>query len=193
MFTSDIAKVVLVLLAAPLILLYVVPGIIASYRGHPQRGAIWLVTLLTGWTGVGWLAALIWAFVAPAGAGRPGPGGATAATPSPQDTNRWAFFLHLSLLAGHVVPLAGFIAPIVIWQVKRDELPGLDVHGRNAANWIISELIYAGAAGVLVVLLIGIPILMALAFVTVLFPIVAAVKAIDGKIWSYPLAMPFLR
>ena len=47
-------------MALPLLLLYILPGIIASYRGHPRRGAIWLVDILGGWTGVGWIAALVW-------------------------------------------------------------------------------------------------------------------------------------
>src|SRR5712691_916577 len=60
-----------------------------------------------------------------------------------QQTRQWALFLHLSLLAGFLVPFAGLIAPIVIWQLKKADLPGLDVHGKNALNWIISTILYA--------------------------------------------------
>src|SRR6516164_8926161 len=46
--------------------------------------------------------------------------------------NQWAMALHLSQLAHFVVivPFAGFIAPILIWQLKKGEFPGLDVHGK---------------------------------------------------------------
>jgi hypothetical protein len=38
---------------------------IAWGRNHSQTGAIFLVTLLVGWSGIGWIAVLIWAFVPP--------------------------------------------------------------------------------------------------------------------------------
>jgi hypothetical protein len=43
-------------------LLYIVPGLVAWDRQHPDVRSIWLVTLLLGWTGIMWLLALIWAF-----------------------------------------------------------------------------------------------------------------------------------
>ena len=66
----------------------------------------------------------------------------TAEDNKEHDTRQWAMFLHFSLLAGYAVPMAGLIAPIVIWQVKKEELPGLDMHGKIALNWIVSYLIY---------------------------------------------------
>src|SRR6187431_2675255 len=42
---------------------------------------------------------------------------------------QWAMFLHLSMLAGYLVPFAGLVAPVVIWQIKKSEMPGIDVHG----------------------------------------------------------------
>jgi hypothetical protein len=49
---------------------YVIPALIAWDRRHPAAGMIWAFTLLLGWTGVGWLLALIWAFKAPGAARR---------------------------------------------------------------------------------------------------------------------------
>src|SRR4051794_824783 len=57
-------------------------------------------------------------------------------------TDLWAMFLHMSILAGYVVPIAGFVLPVLIWQVKKGELPGLDEHGKVVVNWLISKLIY---------------------------------------------------
>lgn len=42
------------------ILAYFLPSMIASKRRHPSAGGIFLLNLLAGWTGIGWLAALIW-------------------------------------------------------------------------------------------------------------------------------------
>lgn len=53
-----------ILVLVVLIALSVLPGIIASIRGHHQAVAIWLTTIIFGWTGIGWLIALIWAATA---------------------------------------------------------------------------------------------------------------------------------
>jgi hypothetical protein len=47
------------------LMFYVIPALIVWNRRHPAAGMIWAFTLLLGWTGVGWLLALIWAFKAP--------------------------------------------------------------------------------------------------------------------------------
>ena len=107
-------------------------------------------------------------------------------------TRQWAMFLHLSLLAGLLVPLAGLVVPIVIWQIKKEELPGLDAHGKVVMNWIISEVIYGIACFVLFFLLIGIPLLLALGVIAIVFPVIGAIKANEGVVWKYPLSIPFL-
>lgn len=43
--------------------LYALPTIIAFARRHRQRVAILLVNILTGWTMIGWLGALIWSLL----------------------------------------------------------------------------------------------------------------------------------
>lgn len=106
-----------------------------------------------------------------------------------KETNTWALIMHLSLLAGFLVPLAGLIAPIVIYLIKKDALPGLVAHGHVIFNWIISVVVYAIIGGILTIVLIGVPILIALGIVAVIFPIVGAIKASDGVVWRYPLSI----
>ncbi len=108
-------------------------------------------------------------------------------------TKQWAMFLHFSVLASWVVPLAGLILPILIWQMKKKELPELDVHGKIVMNWMISELVYAIIFGVLAIFLIGIPLLLILFIFSIIFPIIGGVKANNGKIWKYPFSIQFLK
>lgn len=103
----------------------------------------------------------------------------------------WGMILHLSMLLGVALPLVGFVAPIVIWQVKKQSIPGIDEHGRAAVNWMLSSLIYAVIGGLLVLLVIGIPLLILLGILGVVFPIIAGIKASDGQAWRYPLSIPF--
>ena len=60
-----------------------------------------------------------------------------------RETNQWAMFLHFSILAGWIIPLGGLIVPILIWQLKKDELPGIVPHAHVVINWIITSLVYA--------------------------------------------------
>jgi uncharacterized Tic20 family protein len=77
--------------------------------------------------------------------------------------------------------------------VKKDELPGIDVHGKNVANWILSKIIYAVISLILVLAIIGIPLLIALGVISIIFPIIGAIKANNGEVWKYPLSIPFFK
>jgi uncharacterized Tic20 family protein len=104
---------------------------------------------------------------------------------------QWALFLHLSQLAGFVIPLAGWIAPILIWQLKKQEMPALDAHGKVVVNWILSELIYGTICVILIFVVIGIPLLIVLMLLGIIFPIIGAIKADNGEVWKYPLSIRF--
>jgi uncharacterized protein len=103
-------------------------------------------------------------------------------------------FLHLSQLVNIVLPPAGLIAPIVIWQIQKDKMPALDAHGKMVTNWIISSLIYWVISCVLlVVFLIGLIPMIGLAIAGIAFPIIGGIKANNGELWEYPLTIKFLK
>ncbi|MDR0311889.1 MAG: DUF4870 domain-containing protein [Acidobacteriota bacterium] len=108
-----------------------------------------------------------------------------------RETRKWALSIHLSQFAHFVFPLGGIILPIVLWQLKKDELPGVDAHGRAVLNWAISSIIYAVICILLCFLLIGIPMLVLLGLAAVAFPIIGAIKANDGLLWKYPASIQF--
>ena len=110
-----------------------------------------------------------------------------------RQVRQWALILHLSLLAGFLIPLAGMVAPIIIWQLKKEEMPGLDAHGKVVTNWIISSIIYGGVSVLLIFVLIGIPLILLLCLVGVIFPIIGGIKASDGEVWKYPMSIAFFR
>ena len=83
-----------------------------------------------------------------------------AETPAParaaqrMTENTWAMIVHLSALSGYLFPVVGNIAaPLVVWIIKKDEMPEVDRHGfpscrsdgapgKVALNFQISVLIY---------------------------------------------------
>ena len=108
-------------------------------------------------------------------------------------TRQWARFLHFSLLVGFIVPILGLVAPIVIWQLKKTELPGLDVHGKIVMNWLISLILYGVISALLILVLVGIPLLIALGILCIILPIIGGIKANNGEVWNYPLSIRFLK
>lgn len=102
------------------------------------------------------------------------------------ETRRWAMFLHFSVLAGWLVPFAGVIVPILLWQLKKDELPGIVPHAHVVMNWLVSTLIYFTICLVLTVVLVGILGFYILALATLVFSILGGIKANDGELWEYP-------
>ncbi len=109
------------------------------------------------------------------------------------DTNMLGMFLHLSQFCGYVVPLAGLIVPIVLWQIKKNDSKLIDRHGRVVVNWIITEFILGIVFGLLCLVLIGIPLLVALAVAAIVFPVVGGVKANNGEVWPYPCSIAFFK
>ncbi len=114
------------------------------------------------------------------------------ATPETQAVDRsWLVLLHLSLYLGYVVPLAGFVAPFAIWLLMKEGMPEMDEHGRNVADWIVTSTICYVVFGLLCLIAIGIPLLMLMAVLSLVFPIIGAVKASQGVAWRYPLTPRF--
>ncbi len=136
-------------------------------------------------------------------AGRPTPPQETRETQNPvspsgarpwgMEMNSFLTLLHLSQLAGWLAPLAGLILPLVMWLTNREEFPEVDRHGKMVMNWIISMIIYLVISLLLTLLLIGLPLLIAVAVMSIVFPIVGAVQASQGELWNYPLAIRFIQ
>lgn len=103
-----------------------------------------------------------------------------------RETKQWAMFIHFSILAGWVIPLGGLIVPILLWQIKKDELPGIVPHAYVVFNWIITSLVYAVICLILTIVLIGILGFIALAIVTIIFAVMGGIKANAGEVWEYP-------
>ncbi len=109
------------------------------------------------------------------------------------DVDKYCTFMHLSQFAGTIVPMAGYILPLVMWLMYREESPVIDKHGKNIVNWMISVILYFVVSIILIFVLIGIPLLLGLVIISIVFPIIGAVKASEGKFYTYPWAIKFIK
>lgn len=132
------------------------------------------------------------------------PSGPVSSSPASVSANstaarNWCMWCHLSALSGLIVPFGNILGPLIIWQIKKAEFPELEWHGKEALNFQISVLIYLLCGAVLAFIgmffCVGwllIPVLMAISFASLIFSVIAGIKANDGQAYRYPLTIRFL-
>lgn len=100
---------------------------------------------------------------------------------------------HLSQLLDFVTGVGGFIVPLILWVLKKDEIEGMDEHGKAILNFRISSFIFAIICIPLIFLFgLGILGLIALGICIVIFPIINAIKASNGEEPYYPFSIKIL-
>jgi uncharacterized Tic20 family protein len=105
----------------------------------------------------------------------------------------WAMACHLAALAGLATAVGFVVGPLIVWAIKKDEYPLVNDQGKESLNFQISMLIYAVLCVPLVVLIIGIPLLIAWGLAEIALIVVASVKANEGERFRYPLTIRFIR
>jgi uncharacterized Tic20 family protein len=108
---------------------------------------------------------------------------------------------HLSALSALVgVPFGHILGPLIVWQLKKNEFPSVDIHGKAALNFQISVTIAVAVTGLVTCLgfffcvgwlLLPIPILIALA--GTVFAIIAGIKASNGEDYKYPWSLELVK
>lgn len=104
---------------------------------------------------------------------------------------------HLSALSGLIIPFGNLIAPLILWQMKRNEFPEVDQHGKEAFNFQLSVLIYlvAGTMAMFVGMfacglgLLLIPVLIVISLGSIILSVIAGIKANEGVAYRYPLTI----
>lgn len=120
-------------------------------------------------------------------------------TPPPSDpaTKQWAAIVHFSALAGFVFPFGNILAPLIVWQVKKAELPGLDPVGKEVMNFQISYMIYGvvatiiGVVGSCIYVPVALPFIVAIAWL--ILTILGGVKAGNGEAYVFPATIKFFK
>ena len=110
-----------------------------------------------------------------------------------ESERNWAMLCHLSAFAGFLFPFGGIFGPLICWLTRKDESEWININGRNSLNFQLSILLYTALMFPLCFLLVGIPIVGALLIFKMICVIIASVKATDGEIFRYPLAIPFFQ
>lgn len=108
------------------------------------------------------------------------------------DTNLLVF-TQLSQLLTYVTGFGGFVVPLILWLVKKDEVIGMDEHGKNIINFQITMFLIALISIPAIFLLgLGILSLIWVGVVSFVMPIVNAVRANKGEAPSYFSTIRFI-
>jgi uncharacterized Tic20 family protein len=126
------------------------------------------------------------------------------ATPPPNpeaQARTWNMLCHMSALAGFVgVPLGSVLGPLVVWQIKKNEIPSVDIHGKAALNFQLTVLL-----AIIVSLIVGVILsficigfvfifgAIAIGLVSLILAIIAGVKANNGENYKYPWSIEFVK
>src|SRR5437762_13030575 len=123
----------------------------------------------------------------------PSPASSQPATSTSSEVCTWCVLCHASALLGLFFHFFGhLLGPLIVWLIKREMSPEIDANGKESLNFQISMLIYDVIAGILCIVLIGIPILIALWVLNTVFVIIASVKASEGTLYRYPFTIRFI-
>lgn len=91
--------------------------------------------------------------------------------------------------------IAGFLAPLLFWLIKKDDSPAVDAHGKESLNFQLNIIGWFVISFILAMVTCGflgfLPLLVWL--YSVVMCIVAAFKAADGHLFRYPLTWRLIK
>lgn len=100
---------------------------------------------------------------------------------------------NLAMLAHLLGIVSGFIGALIIWLIKKDQSAFIDEQGKEALNFQITVGIAAIVCIALIIVVIGIPMLLALGVANLVFIILGSLKANKGEAYRYPFAFRFVK
>jgi len=111
-----------------------------------------------------------------------------------KDEQNWAMFCHLSALSGFLIPFGNVIGPLILWLIKKDTMPLVDQHGKEALNFQITVTIAMFISFLLMFVLIGIILVFVVGLGALIMTIMATVKVSNGELdYKYPFALRLIK
>ena len=99
----------------------------------------------------------------------------------------------MAMLAHLLGIVLGFLGPLIIWLIKKDEEPFVDDQGKEALNFQITVLIALIVCGLLMFACIGFFLAPAVAIANIILCIMAGLKANEGEVYRYPFTLRLIK
>ncbi len=104
-----------------------------------------------------------------------------------QEEKTFGMLAHLTAL------FFGFVGPLIIWLIKKDESAWVEKQGKESLNFQISIAIYLIVSSILIFIIIGIILVFAVLIFDLVMIIMATIKTNNGEDFSYPLCIRFIK
>lgn len=104
------------------------------------------------------------------------------------EERQWGMIAHLSALVGFVIPFGTVIGPLIVWQIKKADMPFVDDQGKEALNFQITVAIAALVCLMLGFILIGFLLLPIVGIGAIVLTVIAGIKANEGEAYRYPVS-----
>ncbi len=108
-------------------------------------------------------------------------------------------FCHLSALVGGLLlgwtglPIGNILGPLVIWSLKKDTMPLVNEHGKEALNFQITVSIAIAACVLTFFLLVTIPLAFLIGIAALVLTIIGTIKASNGILYRYPFNLRLIK
>ncbi len=127
-----------------------------------------------------------------------------AASGISKEERQWGMFAHLSALAGGLLSsmFGGwgvFIGPLVVWLIKKEEMPFVNDQGKEALNFNITVAAIFFILFVMTIFTLGIGVILTLPIGLVVgcgwlvFTIIAGIRANEGTAYRYPFTVRLIK
>ena len=96
----------------------------------------------------------------------------------------------LALISHVITFVSSFIAPLIIYLIKKDESPFVAEHAKESLNFQITVFIAVIAC---IISVVGLLLLWAVGLFAFILVIVATIRASEGKLYRYPFSIRFIK
>ncbi len=138
-----------------------------------------------------------------------------------QNEKTTAALLHVSAFAKYLIPFAGIVVPLIIWQTKKHQSEYIDANGKSVINFHLSILVYSIVLAIILgifflnsiiqlvqienaggevfpvelvsTVIIGAIVLGAWTITEFILIILGSVKANEGTVYKYPFTINFIK
>jgi hypothetical protein len=110
-----------------------------------------------------------------------------------KDAKTWGMVCHLAALAGFIVPFGNIAGPLIVWQLKKEQIPFVADQGKESLNFQITVSIAIVVSIGLAFILIGLLLLPLIGIANLVFVIIAALKASNGEAYRYPFSLKLVK
>jgi uncharacterized protein len=99
----------------------------------------------------------------------------------------------LAILAHILTLVGGFLVPLIIWLVKKDESVFVAESAKESLNFQITLFIAFAICFLLIFVLIGAFLMPIVGLIGLVLVIVATIRTSEGKIYRYPLSIRLIK